>query len=212
MLRVTILFLLLVISPLAYCLDSNIEITQYNRDTWQIAEGLPQNSIMALIQSHEGYIWLGTHEGLVRFDGVRFTVFDKRTSEGVLNNDVLALMEDDQGSIWFGTYGGGLTRLRAERLVPISQGDGLADNIVSAILDDGRDQPVDERIALRAVERAAEVAGDLRVAVERRERGTIPVLPLAQEEPIGRDHLVDVGVADRRQRRAGCECPVSFGC
>src|SRR5262245_25653343 len=121
MVRFSILLLFLFIPVLSYSLDPNVEITQYNRDTWQIAEGLPQNTIMALVQGHEGYIWLGTHEGLVRFDGVRFTVFDKRSSEGVLNNDVLALMEDDEGSIWFGTYGGGLQQYKDGKFVSYLQ-------------------------------------------------------------------------------------------
>src|SRR5271165_587698 len=44
--------------------------------SWQTEEGLPQNSVTALVQTRDGYLWLGTYGGLVRFDGVRFTVFD----------------------------------------------------------------------------------------------------------------------------------------
>ena len=57
-------------------LDPQKPITQYVHDVWQIDQGLPQNSVMAMAQTRDGYLWLGTQEGLARFDGVHFTVFD----------------------------------------------------------------------------------------------------------------------------------------
>ena len=68
----------LLICPFAFALDPAKAITQYGHDVWQIEQGLPQNSVLAILQSRDGYLWLGTDEGLVRFDGVRFTLFDKK--------------------------------------------------------------------------------------------------------------------------------------
>src|SRR5579863_3527224 len=58
-------------------LDPVKAITQYVHDVWQTEAGLPQNSVLTIAQTLDGYLWLGTEEGLVRFDGSRFAVFDK---------------------------------------------------------------------------------------------------------------------------------------
>ena len=69
---------------------------------WGLEEGLPQTSVQAIIQTSDGYLWLGTQEGLVRFDGLRFQVFDHYEEDVRLHN-VSALWEDSQGSLWIGT-------------------------------------------------------------------------------------------------------------
>ena len=63
----------------ASALDPAKRITQYGRDVWQIEDGLPQSTMKAIEQTREGYLWLGTEEGVARFDGMRFTVFDSAT-------------------------------------------------------------------------------------------------------------------------------------
>ena len=55
---------------------------QYRFESWTADEGLPQNSVYSIIQTRDGYLWLTTFDGLVRFDGVRFTVFDKSNTKG----------------------------------------------------------------------------------------------------------------------------------
>src|ERR1043165_9672212 len=55
-------------------------LRRYLRQTWQTAEGLPQNSVRTVAQTPEGYLWFGTAEGLVRFDGDRFTIYDRTSS------------------------------------------------------------------------------------------------------------------------------------
>ena len=62
----------------------------YLIDTWEIDDGLPENSATAMVQTPDGYLWIGTREGLARFDGVRFTVFDVRTTPELGHNFVLA--------------------------------------------------------------------------------------------------------------------------
>src|SRR5664279_5161584 len=61
----------------ARALDPTKAITQYVQDVWTTRDGLPQNSVYSIAQTRDGYIWLATQEGLARFDGVRFTVFDR---------------------------------------------------------------------------------------------------------------------------------------
>src|SRR5205823_4669906 len=61
-------------------LEPHRRISQYNHESWRSENGLPQNSVLASAQTPDGYLWLGTYEGLARFDGTRFAVFDRRTS------------------------------------------------------------------------------------------------------------------------------------
>jgi ligand-binding sensor domain-containing protein len=71
-------------------------LRHYLRQTWQTAEGLPQNSVRSIAQTREGYLWFATAEGLVRFDGVRFTVFDRASVPALPagNIDSLAVAAD----------------------------------------------------------------------------------------------------------------------
>src|SRR5260370_6203843 len=77
----------------AIALDPAKAITQYGHDVWLVDQGLPQNTVNAILQTREGYIWLGTEEGLARFDGVRFAVFDRRHTPGFSDNYVSRLLQ-----------------------------------------------------------------------------------------------------------------------
>lgn len=77
--------------------------SQYQFDTWNTDNGLPQNSVQAIIQTHDGYLWLSTSDGLVRFDGVRFTIFNKANTKGIRSNRFTDLCEVQAHSLWAGT-------------------------------------------------------------------------------------------------------------
>jgi ligand-binding sensor domain-containing protein len=83
-----------------------VDLGQYVHDVWQRAQGLPQDSVNAVLQTRDGYLWLGTQEGLVRFDGVAFTLFNKSNTPAFTHKDVYALAEGPDGSLWVGTFGG----------------------------------------------------------------------------------------------------------
>ncbi len=92
-------------------LDPAKALTQYRLDVWKTEQGLPQLSINSMLRTPDGYLWLGTQEGLVRFDGIDFHVFDKR--RGFLaNSHVSKMVLGRDGSLWMGTRGGGLARSR----------------------------------------------------------------------------------------------------
>jgi signal transduction histidine kinase/ligand-binding sensor domain-containing protein len=77
-------------------------------DRWGTKEGLPQSSVTAILQTSDGYLWLGTQGGLVRFDGVRFELFSPSTHRGLSSSRISALLEDRRGTLWIGTEDGGL--------------------------------------------------------------------------------------------------------
>src|SRR5262249_7190263 len=81
-------FAVLVCDSRAHALDPAKAITQYIHDAWQTEHGLPKNSVQAITQTSDGYLWLGTQEGLVRFDGIQFTVFDSTNSPGIRHNHI----------------------------------------------------------------------------------------------------------------------------
>jgi ligand-binding sensor domain-containing protein len=132
-----LLFVWLLPSP-ALALDRNKAITQYVHDVWQTEQGLPQGSIFAVCHTHDGYLWLGTEEGLVRFDGIRFTVFDRRNTPQLNQKVVMALHEDHNGNLWIGTEGGGLIRLRDGQFTSFTTKAGLSNNAVYSISEDRR--------------------------------------------------------------------------
>jgi ligand-binding sensor domain-containing protein/signal transduction histidine kinase len=95
----------------ALALDPKKAITQYVRDVWTVENGLPQNSVPAITQTSDGYLWFGTSQGLARFDGIRFTVFNTGNTESLKNDGIWLLHGDQKGNLWIGT-GGNLARLK----------------------------------------------------------------------------------------------------
>jgi ligand-binding sensor domain-containing protein/signal transduction histidine kinase len=77
-------------------------------DTWTTKQGLPQDSVISLTQTRDGYLWLATLNGLVRFDGVRFTVFDESNTPELNNSRIVKVFEDSQTNLWVGTETAGV--------------------------------------------------------------------------------------------------------
>jgi len=85
-------------------------VPDYFIKVWQAEDGLPQNAVTAVLQTRDGYLWLGTYNGLVRFDGVRFKVFDNSNTPELQSSRVTTLFEDDSGTLWIGQETGDLAR------------------------------------------------------------------------------------------------------
>ncbi len=81
-------------------LDINKKIHQYVHDKWTMGDGLPSNSIWSITQTIDGYIWLGTYHGLVRFDGVKFETFNRSNTPQFKNNTILTITADPSGGLW----------------------------------------------------------------------------------------------------------------
>ncbi len=111
---------------------------QYRFDHWTTDNGLPQNSVRDILQTRDGYLWLTTFDGLARFDGVRFTVFNKSNSPGLASNRFLQLFEDRSGDLWASLETGGLVRRHEGRFTTYTKGQGLPFDGVPALSDDGQ--------------------------------------------------------------------------
>jgi len=109
---------------------------QYRIESWTTDNGLPQNSVRSIIQTRDGYLWLTTFDGLVRFDGVRFTVFDKSNTKGLSTNRFTALYEDKDGTLWIGTGDGGLTFYRDGVFRSLTVKDGVPPGQVAGFTRD----------------------------------------------------------------------------
>lgn len=107
---------------------------KYLRTVWTTEQGLAQNTVTTILQTRDGYLWLGTLGGLVRFDGVKFTIFPAGSTEGLRSNRIRALYEDGAGDLWIGAEGGGLTRYRQGVFTNYPLQDGLPGrNMVTSI-------------------------------------------------------------------------------
>src|SRR6202167_2768580 len=99
--------------PEARDLDPHKTLTQYSRHVWGLQNGLPQDTIKSITQTSDGYLWLGTDEGLARFDGYEFTIFTRDHGD-LPSNSVTALAAGTDGSLWIGSRSG-ITRYRDQR-------------------------------------------------------------------------------------------------
>ncbi len=107
---------------------------QFFLRSWRMQEGLPNNTINAITQTRDGYLWLGTDAGLVRFDGVHCRTFGIK--DGLQNLQVSALLEDTADVLWIGTKGGGICRMFQGEIKTYTVNDGLAGNSINCFLED----------------------------------------------------------------------------
>jgi signal transduction histidine kinase/ligand-binding sensor domain-containing protein len=119
-----------------WALDPSKAVTQYVHESWTTDDGLPQNSVGAILQTRDGYLWFGTQEGLVRFDGVRFTTWDRENSPFLKSPDIVALAEAGNGDLYIGTRGGGVIRYRQGAMEVFDTSRGLTHGIVHALVPD----------------------------------------------------------------------------
>ena len=120
-------------SPPAAPIDS---AARWVHESWTVENGLPVNAINQLIQSRSGYIWAATFDGLVRFDGIRFTVFKSATSDGLPSNRIVWVREARDGTLWLFTEQRHLVHYRNGRFVHVDKDRGLGDEQIETVLED----------------------------------------------------------------------------
>jgi signal transduction histidine kinase/ligand-binding sensor domain-containing protein len=110
---------------------------RYCVDVWGTGEGsLPQSSVISMIQSHDGYLWLGTLDGLVRFDGVRFSVFDESNTTNLSSIQIVKLFEDGQSNLWIGTQSSGAMLVTNGQILKLDIGLGRRKGHLVSICQD----------------------------------------------------------------------------
>jgi signal transduction histidine kinase/ligand-binding sensor domain-containing protein len=122
---------------MALALEPTTPLANYSRQGWATENGLPQNTVQALAQTPDGFLWLGTEVGLVRFDGSGFAVFDQHSHPALPGNDVQCLLAAKDGSLWVGTSDG-LTRMKDAAVTTFTTANGLPGNDVRALTEDER--------------------------------------------------------------------------
>ncbi len=118
----------------ALALEPSTPLASYARQTWGMENGLPQNTVQALAQTRDGFVWLGTEVGLVRFDGNGFQVFDRNSTPALPGNDVRCLLETRDGALWIGTSDG-LARWKDGVVTAFTTKDGLPGNGIRALVE-----------------------------------------------------------------------------
>ena len=104
---------------------------------WQVEDGLPQNTITSVLQTRDGFIWIGSYNGLALFDGASFLVFDRKNVPQLHTGGVSCLFEDRDGALWIGHSRGGLTRYRLGRF---DQPDLPVQSLVAGIIAMAQDK------------------------------------------------------------------------
>lgn len=138
----------------------------YLQQNWQTADGLPQNSVRAITQTAEGYLWFGTAEGLVRFDGIRFTVYDRTSSPALPSGNVQSLAVAADGALWIGFRRHGVARLQAGQLTRWTTAEGLSGDEIDSLL-----ATPDGSVWAAATAQGLNRIRDGRITIYRREQG-----------------------------------------
>jgi PAS domain S-box-containing protein len=120
--------LLLAALPRALALDPDRRISQYAHTAWRVRDGAFAGAPTGITQTADGYLWIGTHAGLVRFDGVRFAPFSLPSGQHLLNPAVISLLGATDGSLWIGT-GSGLSRWKNGNLISFPETAGRVNSI-----------------------------------------------------------------------------------
>ena len=116
--------------------DFSNDISEYAIDVWQVDEGLPQISVTSIAQTGDGYLWLGTFNGLACFDGVRFKVFDEGNTPALGSSRIIQVLVDSEGGLWIVTEAGGLSRMIGGQFKAYTMAEGLPDSGVAFVARD----------------------------------------------------------------------------
>jgi len=111
-------------------------LPEYTRHVWQASDGLPEQTVQAFAQTADGYLWIGTTGGLVRFDGAHFTLFDRQNTPALHENSIFCLMVSRDGALWIGTEGGGVVRYVEGQFRSWTTRQGLSNDFVRALYQD----------------------------------------------------------------------------
>jgi signal transduction histidine kinase/ligand-binding sensor domain-containing protein len=111
---------------------------QFRSTQWTADSGLPQNIIRGIVQTPDGYLWVATLNGVARFDGVRFTVFDKSNTPGIAGNRFAAMVHGVEGDLWLYTENGNITRYHNHEFHTLGASEGITPDSAHGITADNQ--------------------------------------------------------------------------
>lgn len=103
---------------------------------WQSRDGLPENTVQAIAQTEDGFLWVGTSGGLARFDGESFEIFNHRNTATFQESNITCLLVAHDKSLWIGTDGGGLIRRQQKEFANYTTKQGLENLFVRTLFED----------------------------------------------------------------------------
>ncbi len=106
-------------------------------DSWGVEDGLPDSEAIAVLQAKDGYVWIGTLHGLVRFDGNQFTVFNEMNTPALQDNGIVFLYEDSRTNLWIGTQSSGLAVIQNGKIKSFEDQTASAGAVSTAREDSG---------------------------------------------------------------------------
>lgn len=124
--------MLLACCPLAFALNPTLDLSQYAHTSWKTRGGFPKGSVLASAQSPDGYLWLGTDQGLFRYDGVESTQWHPPLGQNLPSEGVLSLLVTRDGTLWIGTFKG-LASWKDGKLTHYPE---LADDNIMSLIED----------------------------------------------------------------------------
>ena len=128
---------LLLLSSAALPTTASPSAPVYAYDVWPMQDGWAPNAVTSVLQSRDGYLWLGTYQGLLRYDGIRFTLFDSPHTHGLQNSRITSLYQDSDGKLWVGHETGQLTFFANGAFQAANPGHGWPGGAIEAITSDG---------------------------------------------------------------------------
>ncbi len=120
----------------ASALNPQKAVTQFIHTAWMEKDGAPAN-IVAITQTKDGYLWLGTWNGLFSFDGIRFARFEPRAGEDFPAKPIRMLLAARDGSLWIVFFSGSVSRLLHGHLTSYSEREGLPSTLALVECNDG---------------------------------------------------------------------------
>ena len=126
----------LLLPPPALALDTKKPVADFMHQTWSVDNGLPQSTVRGISQTTDGYLWFATHEGVARFDGLAFAVFDESNSPALRGSGVVALLAQKDGGLLLGLRDGGLVRFHSGKFEAVIPKGGLPAGTISLLAED----------------------------------------------------------------------------
>jgi len=115
---------------------ANKLLSRYVLDVWQSENGMPSSTVLSVLQTRDGYLWMGTFGGLVRFDGVQFTTFNSANTPLIKANGIFGLHQDREGGLWVCTQESGVLHHHNGTFSALTAADGLSDDFVRVVVED----------------------------------------------------------------------------